>query len=279
MLSKEIYKEVLSKANLNTQGIIFQGNFLFAYHGNTFILNKTSSTNAYDIDKVNYVPTSEITSSEISFTEENNRSDFTKIYEFAFPHTMTDVPEALQELRDYYFNNPSFTVVDNGITYRVIAKFSRPNKSREVFDTRNGKFIMIYQMQLSLTTYDSTKGYDANLAQLTIDGVSIPYTTFTKGAVPAHDQSNKVTDEENTSKKPYAQGVGGRFEVIYNQSAVLQKIFKACDGDVAKQSRTTTFTIYTNIDGIETTVTAYIWGTYSLAPNNVIILTCEWTEV
>jgi len=276
VLSEEIYKSIIEKANDNTYDVLFQGNFYFAYHNNNFILQQQSSTNAFDIEEVEYIPISEITSTEVTFTESNNRSDFTKVYEFAVPHYKTDVPKALQELRDYYFANPTFTVVDEGTTYNGIIKISRPNKSRDLFDARSGKFVMLYSMIVSLTVYDSTKGTDANLSEVLIDTYEIPYTSFTKGSKLVNDPSNKVTDEANTSNKPYARGIGGTFTMIHDKSTVADKIYKALDGDVAKQVRDTTFTIKTTINAVVTTVTAYIWGTYSLAPNNIIIMNCEW---
>jgi len=279
VLDREIYKAILVKANENTQGILFAGNYLFAYHNSNFVLNRQSTTNLYDIDKVKYVPSAEIGSSEVAFTESNNRSDFTKVYEFAFPHTTVNVPDALQELRDYYFANPNFDVVDGEITYTIVTKVSRPNKSREILDARSGKFIMLYQMQFSMMAYDSTKGYDANKATVTIDSTAVQYQSFVKGTALVTDPSNKVTDEKNTTRKPYAQGVGGTAVFIYDRSTVSKKIFKACDGNVTTQSRDTTFSLLTTVDGIVDTIDIYIWGTYTLAPNNAILMTCTWAEV
>lgn len=278
MLSKEIFKSIIAKANDNIYDLVFQGNFLFAYHGTSFILQKQGVLNPYDIDTVEFIPVSEISSTEIAFTEVNNRSDFTKIYEFAFPSDVENVPEALQDLRDYYFANQSVSIVDGGITYAGTIKISRPNKSRELLNAQSGRFIMIYTMQISLSVYDSAKGYDSNLATITIDGVDMPYTNFVKGTALVLDPSNKVTAKANTSKKPYGQGVGGTMTLVYDRSAAMKKVYKACDGNETNQTRTTTFTIVTTVDGITSTVTAYIWGNISYAPNNVILLNCVWTE-
>lgn len=274
MLSSKIYEEVITKANLNTQSITFEGNFLFGFYDDTFLIEKQDSNNAYNVSQVSFVPVSEIISTEQPFLEDNNRSDFTKIYEFAFPSNTPNVIEALQELRDYYYANPTFTVLDNGVTYRVNAKVTRPNKSREIYD-RGGYFIMIYQMQFFLTVYDDAKGYDTNQSQILIDSQLIPYTSFSFGTQTTMDTSNKF-GVNNVEKVPYARGVAGNGQIVYDKSTLSKKML---DSVLQINARDTEYTLSFNIDSKNYTSTIYISsGGITVQKNGVILIDFEWVE-
>lgn len=274
MLSKEIFKQIIVDANKTTEDVEFEGNYLFAFYDDTFIVQKQSTDNAYNVNDVEIVPVSEILSTEVPFIEDNNRSDFTKVIEFAFPSDKTDVLEAMQDLRDYYFTNPRFTIVDNGITYNVNIKATRPNKTRELYD-RSGKFIMVYQIKLDMSVYNSVKGYDSNDLTVKINNIDLDYIDFTFSSNMVLDPSNKF-GSDITENEVYARGIGGVARMIHNKGTVTSLIFNTMIGVLPKE---TTFNLKYGLEaGFIEEFTIYFFDTtVTTSKNGVIIIDTKWS--
>jgi len=130
-----MYDKLIEYANLNSQGIRFQPGYHIAiYNDSNSIIDDSGNPFNYHLQEV--IPVAEEFSAETPFVAKNDRSDYASSYEFAYPirgDNIVKVTTALNELRDYVFNNKDFELeVSPTEKYTISMKITRPNKRNDL---------------------------------------------------------------------------------------------------------------------------------------------------
>jgi|LGOV01.1.fsa_nt_gb hypothetical protein len=282
MLEQSMFNFILEKihdAGVNPDSIKIKGNFNYVMIGDSSEMFETATHNAYDISKEQFIPMALTISKEIAFVEANNRSDWLQQYALMFPESKTEaVLAVLQNLRDYFYDNPTHSITDDSTTYKYAFKVSRPEK---VFTSppQAGEVWHTYIMQFQATSIVSGKFCDEHVITMKKTGgayASIDWDTITIQTGISMNPSNKITDTDNMTNAPIGRNTSGTMEINYDGSTLNKDIYKVVSG---KLDRTTVFFIKDIFDGITHEYEVYIsGGSYVLKKRAVYKILFTWVE-
>jgi len=186
-VNKRIYDLVLSKLNENTQGVTFNGNFMFKFYNgdqqNFEIIVRDDDM--LDFESQRIVPVVDAQNIQVPFVDDNDRSDFEREFyiaiqvdstvsdnnqvEIEFDETITEYQALLETIENI---KSTLTFIDGG--YKYTFKVKEPTKVAPM--KYNGEYYQILALTFNLTSLEKgffgneTKGYlglasDTNFAE------------------------------------------------------------------------------------------------------------------
>jgi hypothetical protein len=264
---------MLDKANdetINTQGVKIRGNYVFVrVNDNTQMLDE-STYNSYDTVDTDFVAMAEIISQETPYVEANNRSGWVKRYAFEFDiRDKTKVLAALQEVRDYFFENTVQSITDDSTTYKMNVKVSRPM----FVSNRQGAGTIFTSYYIDFFADMVETGYYGNEATHTmcINGGTLQSVILDQaiiGSATAMNPSNDLTSEGNTSNQPTARSVTFQFILNYDGTALSKSILSSVEGI---GSRETTYDYRKVFDSVTRNYEFRITGGSAIYKNGVVL--------
>lgn len=255
-MEKELYNYILGKFNSeNTKGVVFKGNYVFVRVGDTVSMAQATTYNAWDTKDTSFVPLAETVSNETPFAETVNRSGWVKRYVTMFSTKDKDnVIGAMEEIRDYFFNNKTHTI--DGFTFDF--KVGRPQFSGT--EVTGGAIYAIYYMDFFADMMENGYYGSSSVHKMALDGgvlQDLLIDDVTESVGIAVDTANDLLSEINTKNVPISNGVTKQFNVYYDSSVLLETILKQIQG---KHTREQIYDYSVTFDGVTQTFELYMIG-------------------
>jgi len=283
MLAQQMWSKILTVINdetINPDSVSFKGNYHHLIINDRSTMIEASTTNPYDTVKNEFVPVSQTTTKEIAFVEKGvNRAGWLQQYAFYFPESKkVEVLAVLENVRDYFYENPKQTITNDSIDYKFTFKVSRPEKVM-TSPPQAGELWFTYIMQFQATSLE--KGsfcgeFDIEMKQTADEYQDLLWDSITIQSGIQMNPSNKVTDTNNIENAPIGRSTSGTMEIYYDGTNLLKSIYKVVSG---KDPRTTTYDFQTTFDSI---VQEYhvriLGGSYVLKQGAVFKLIVNWVE-
>lgn len=159
---KLVFDLILSKLNLNTQGVTYDGNFMFEFSragDNNF---KITTLNELEYVETEIVPVVDVQTIQVPFVEANDRDDWERELYFAIYIPETTHSVTGEQVIEFDDTNPRYQAIletintfDTTLTftsgsYKYTFKVKEPTKVG-VF-TYNGKYYQILAMTFNITS-------------------------------------------------------------------------------------------------------------------------------
>ena len=277
MFKKSQYEYIASILNQNTQGLIFDTSYEAIYYStDTPVAIVPSTSNAFDYQAKEVIPFTELYNQETPFVNASDRAEYNLAYGIFFDLEMADkVHQALDEFRDYMFNNKQ-VVIDG---YNVAFKTVRGNKGA-TNELASGVFYGTYTLNVYAI---ATKGYlftdddkwtIKNITQDTVvEELTVLNETATYQNQVTQDISNTriIFDTENYTNIR-------KFNLYYDTTKLFPKeLYELIT--IGGQSDTYALTHTFNGEQQPSINVKVSTASRTLEPNGFLILTVEFVEV
>lgn len=276
MFKKLMYEALITRLNDNTKSTKFQGGYLIGLYGNGIpYVIQADSLSKFNYERSRTIPVSEEYFQETPSVNASDRSDYVAQYQIMFQTSREDeVLTVLDEFREYYFANKTFTL--DG--YNVAIKTTRGDKQPAV-PVDSGDFYVRYKISVYLTAVKS--GYiikDADKWEMKLKGGATWYD------LKVIEESVGTTGA-TIFKTASAVAVGlltnttlnGAMQIVNNNTFIEVKIYEAI---MNKLTMNQIFDLRHTFNDVVYTYRAIIsGGARTQKPNGVSILSFNWIEV
>ena len=234
------YNYVLTELNKNQHDVVFDGNVFFYYHAhnNDFVLYSVDEEEL-KIDKIEYVPFVENSSDEITFVDDNGRTDFHKLYvipikvEDNVQFDLTSKPyQALVDFKNEY--NGKIVSFEG---FRYAFKVSEPRPEGVPILKRGSGWYRLFTVSIAFTRLESgTFGNDISVTLATDDNGtvlsnSLDFINFTPASASDTQVERDISVFSNNFSVPIARMTEFDITFNYTDSALERKLLDFAFGN------------------------------------------------
>ena len=274
---KLVYEKVVTVLNLNTQGLVFAGGYLLAWHNGIPYHIDQSSLSQFDWNREEIIPVSEEFNQETPSVNGADRSDYIAQYQIMFrlsaDTTESMVQTALEEYRTYMFANKQHVIDGYKVSFKVTRGDKQPN-----FTIEGGSFYGYYKLTVYFTAIKNGYIYkDADTVSIRIKDTGSYEVLIETEEATGNAGNPVVSDASGTSKGLLTtMTLNNTIRFYYNSSTMEKAIYAQIQN---KGNKNQLFDIKTIFDGITYDYVAIITGGgKTKSPNGAAILEFNWME-